>query len=116
MIKGFILSAGLGERLRPITSQIPKPMLPILGRPIIDYAIEKLLSIEGIRLGFNLHYKSNIISSWLMSHKNHNLFEMFYEPTILGTGGALKNAEDFLKGSELFITYNGDVYSDFDIS
>lgn len=114
MIKGFILTAGLGERLRPITNQIPKPMLPILGKPVIDYAIERLCCVKEI--AFNLHYKSEFISKWLLNHSKQHSFHIFYEPTILGTGGALKNAEVFLKKSESFITYNGDVYSDLDIS
>ena len=116
MIKGFILSAGLGERLRPLTNHIPKPLLPILGKPVIDYVIDRFIKIDNIKIGFNLHYKADLIGQWLKDHRNHDSFQLFYEPYILGTGGALKNAENFLKNCSFFVTHNADVYTDFDIS
>lgn len=116
MIKGFVLSAGLGERLRPITNYIPKPLLPILGKPIIDYAIERLLSVKVQDIGVNVHYRLDCFENWLRDHRFKENLKIFVEPEILGTAGALKNAEQFLSSSEIFITHNADIFTDLDIS
>ena len=109
----FILSAGLGKRLRPITNYIPKPLLPILGKPILGHIIEKVSKINPEKIIINLHYKRDLIEEWLDSIPHKNILKI-PEDRILGTGGALKNAESFLK-SNTFIVYNSDVLSEIDL-
>lgn len=113
-IKAFILAAGFGERLRPLTEHIPKPLLPLCGRPALDRVIERILTINPERIGINLHHKAFMIKEWLKGHPAKDKIEIFHEDPILGTGGALKNAEDFLKDS-LFIVHNSDIISDIDL-
>ncbi|MCX8027973.1 MAG: sugar phosphate nucleotidyltransferase [Thermodesulfovibrionales bacterium] len=115
MINGFILAAGFGNRLRPITDFIPKPLLPILGKPIIDYVINSLISAQIKDIGLNLHYRQDVFDNWLTNHKHKSLLHVFFEKEILGTGGALKNAEPFLSSRGLFVTHNADVFCNFDI-
>ena len=61
----FIPAAGFGERLRPITFHIPKPLLPILGKPVLQVVIEKVLTLPVNKIGINLHHKKEAIESWV---------------------------------------------------
>ena len=114
-ISAFILAAGLGERLRPITDHIPKPLLPILGKPVLQSVIEKACGLPADRIGLNLHYKKELIEEWVKRSAFNNHISLFPEDPALGTGGALKNAEDFLKDNT-FLVHNSDIYSDIDLA
>ncbi|MFA4919137.1 MAG: phosphotransferase [Thermodesulfovibrionales bacterium] len=113
-INAFILAAGLGERLRPITDHIPKPLLPILGNPVIQSVLERISGLSVHKIGINLHYKKELIEAWIKQSSLNNSINLFPEDPILGTGGALKNAEGFLK-ENAFIVHNSDIYSDIDL-
>lgn len=110
----FILAAGLGERLRPITSSIPKPLVPILGKPVLQRVLEKISSLPAQHIGINLHYKGNVIEDWISGSGFQDKVVLFPEKTILGTGGALKNAESLLSRNT-FLTYNSDILSGVDL-
>ena len=62
-INAFILAAGLGERLRPITDHIPKPLLPILGKPVLQSVLEKISALPVSNIGINIHYKKELIEA-----------------------------------------------------
>ena len=64
-ISVFILAAGLGERLRPITDHIPKPLLPILGKPVLQSVLEKISGLPVQKIGINLHYKKESSQEWI---------------------------------------------------
>jgi mannose-1-phosphate guanylyltransferase len=85
----FILAAGLGERLMPITSYIPKPLLPIVGKPVIERILERLSILPAGQYGINLHYKREAVEDWISRSVYHNKIVIFPEDPILGTGGAL---------------------------
>ncbi|MBI5204399.1 MAG: phosphotransferase [Nitrospirae bacterium] len=112
-LKIFLPAAGLGERLRPITYHIPKPLLPILGRPLIEITLKKFSAVSSARIGINLHYKPEMIKEWIKSSVYADRAELFPEDPIFGTGGALKNAEGFLSDSH-FLVHNADILSDID--
>jgi NDP-sugar pyrophosphorylase family protein/aminoglycoside/choline kinase family phosphotransferase len=114
-INAFILAAGLGERLRPITERIPKPLLPVCGRPVISYVLEKLERLNPEKIGINLHYRAEAIAEWINTHPLNDKIELFYEDPILGTGGALKNARRLLSDYP-FIVHNGDILTDIDLT
>ncbi len=107
----FLPAAGLGERLRPVTNHIPKPLLPLLGRPLIGIILGKLTSICEGKIGVNLHYRPEMIRKWFQSSPYADQVTFFPEETILGTGGALKNAEPFLAGGH-FVVHNADILLD----
>ncbi len=113
-INAFILAAGLGERLRPITDHIPKPLVPILGKPVIQSVLEKISGLPVNKIGINLHYKKELIEAWLKQSSFNNSVTLFPEDPILGTGGALKNAESLLR-DDAFIVHNADIFSDIDL-
>ncbi|MDP3259216.1 MAG: sugar phosphate nucleotidyltransferase, partial [Thermodesulfovibrionales bacterium] len=114
-LKIFLPAAGLGERLRPITYHIPKPLLPILGKPLIAITLEKFSALSSGELGINLHYKADMMKEWAENSEFKNRIKLFPEDPILGTGGALKNAETFLSDDH-FLVHNADIMSDIDFT
>ena len=118
-IRCFVPAAGFGERMRPISEYLPKPLLPVLGKPVLGYVLEKLSRLGGLavhHIGINLHHGKELIKEWVeKSPYKGNVF-FFPEDPILDTGGALKNAESFLSDSSLFLVHNADILSDFDLT
>ncbi|HSB33655.1 MAG TPA: phosphotransferase [Nitrospirota bacterium] len=111
----FLPAAGLGERLRPITNHLPKPLLPALDRPLIDIILGRVTAVCEGKIGINLHYKPEMIRDWIGRSPYANRVTFFPEDPILGTGGALKNAETFL-ASGPFLVHNADILLDIDFT
>ena len=111
----FILAAGFGERLQPITRHIPKPLLPILGKSVLQHVFEKISTLPVNKIGINSYYKKEVIENWIKQSSFHEKIKLFPEESQLGTGGALKNAESFLKGST-FLVHNADILSDINLN
>jgi len=108
--QAVILSAGLGIRLRPLTNNIPKPMLPLLNKPMLQWNIEQFKK-HGINEFFiNLHYLPEVIKNYFGNGSKWGVKITYsFEPKILGTAGALKQFEDKL--SETFFLIYGDILS-----
>jgi NDP-sugar pyrophosphorylase family protein/aminoglycoside/choline kinase family phosphotransferase len=113
-IKAFIPAAGYGERLRPITLHLPKPLLPILGMPIIETVLDRISVLSVDKVGINIHYQWEMLKEWACSSRYTGKITLFHEDPILGTGGALKNAEPFLEEAP-FLVHNADIVSDIDL-
>jgi NDP-sugar pyrophosphorylase family protein/aminoglycoside/choline kinase family phosphotransferase len=111
----FPPAAGLGERLRPVTKHLPKPLLPILGKPIIERTLEKLAAACDGEIGINVHWKAELLRAWAAASPWRDRIVFFPEDPILGTGGALKNAEAWLSRGP-FIVHNSDILLDIDFS
>jgi mannose-1-phosphate guanylyltransferase len=114
-MKGFVFAAGYGERLRPITERIPKPLVPVLNVPSICYSL-LLLKKAGISdVVINLHYKMEDIIGFFCENSNFGFNINFStEEVILGTGGGLKKCERLLSDDD-FVVLNSDVIMDLDI-
>jgi NDP-sugar pyrophosphorylase family protein/aminoglycoside/choline kinase family phosphotransferase len=111
----FLPAAGFGERLRPATSHLPKPLLPILGTPIIERILNRLAPVCDGKVGINLHWKADLLRVWAAASPWSDRIVFFPEDPILGTGGALKNAESML-ARRPFIVHNSDILLDIDFA
>tara|TARA_B110000438_G_scaffold223671_1_gene217297 strand:- start:708 stop:1454 length:747 start_codon:yes stop_codon:yes gene_type:complete len=87
----FILAAGLGKRLMPYTRYTPKPLVPINGRPMIEYILDALLNINIRNIYINTHYLSEEIENYFLNKKLPNVY-ITREKELLDTGGGIKNA------------------------
>jgi mannose-1-phosphate guanylyltransferase len=106
----FILGAGLGTRLRPLTERCPKPILEIKGRPIITYAMDHLLKVGVDRFIVNTHHYPEVYLETFPDRRWRGVPILFrHEPVLLDTAGGLKNIEDLLGEDEAILCYNGDV-------
>jgi NDP-sugar pyrophosphorylase family protein len=115
-MKAMVLAAGQGTRLRPITDSKPKALVPVAGRPMIEYAL-LLLRHYGIReIIINLHHFGEQIESLLGDGKGHGL-ELSYsrETELLDTGGGLLKAKSFLQDGS-FIVINTDALIDLNLA
>ncbi len=109
----FILGAGLGTRLLPLTQRVPKPLLEIAGRPIITYAMDHLLKVGVDRFIVNTHHCPGVYSEKFPDGQWRSVPIVFrYEPVLLDTAGGLKNIEDLLDEDEVILCYNGDIMTD----
>jgi mannose-1-phosphate guanylyltransferase len=109
----FILAAGLGTRLRPLTERCPKPLLEIGGRPIITYAMDHLLNAGVDRFVVNTHHCPEVYPQKFPDRLWRGAPILFrHEPVLLDTAGGLKNIEDLLDEDEIILCYNGDVITD----
>lgn len=113
-MKAIIMAGGTGTRLRPLTCNIPKPMMPIIGKPVMQYSLE-LLKNSGIKdIGITLQYLPDSIIDYFGDGSEFGVnLQYFIEEIPLGTAGSVKNAEDFL--DETFIVISGDAVTDVNI-
>jgi mannose-1-phosphate guanylyltransferase len=111
----MLMGAGLGTRLRPITYELPKPMVPVLDRPVMEHILE-LLARHGIgQVIANLHYFPDRIKDHFGDGSDFGVqLEYSFEPELLGTAGGVRNVRDFL-GDETFLVISGDALTDVDL-
>ncbi len=114
-MKAIVLAAGLGTRLRPLTEEMPKALLPVAGRPLIHYPL-LLLKHYGITdIVINLHHHGNQIANALGDGRGMGLrLHYSWEPAILGTGGGIKQARQLL-GDGTFLVMNSDILVDLNL-
>lgn len=112
-MRAMVLAAGLGTRLRPLTEEIPKPVVPVLGRPLCGWAMEFLRGHGATRFLLNLHHGPEAVRERVLSWSAERFpVEFATEPQILGTGGGIGNAREFLRGGT-FLVANSDVVARF---
>ena len=112
----FILGAGLGTRLRPLTKNKPKPLLEIGGRPIITYAMAHLRAIGVKRFIVNTHHCAGKYAEVFPEHNWKGIQIVFrHEPVLLDTAGGIKNIEDLITEDERIVVYNGDIITNMPI-
>ena len=114
-MKAIILAGGRGKRLRPITDKIPKPLIPINNKPLIERTIKYLKKYGITEIIISSGYKSNLIEKFLKKKKNFGCDIVFsVEKTPLGTGGAVRKALRFVD-EESFVVLNGDIVTNIDL-
>jgi mannose-1-phosphate guanylyltransferase / phosphomannomutase len=114
-MKAVIMAGGEGTRLRPLTCNLPKPMMPILDKPVMQYTVE-LLKKHGITdIAVTLQYLPDEVIRYFGDGKDFGVsMRYFIEEFPLGTAGSVKNGEDFL--DETFIVVSGDALTDINLS
>jgi len=114
-MKAFLLAAGLGERLRPVTGKRPKPLVPVMNVPVVCFAIMLLIEAGISEIVCNLHYMGGSIIDYLKDSGYFGLDIRFSEEEeILGTGGGLYRCMEEFK--EPFVLINSDIITDIDLS
>lgn len=113
----MLLCAGLGTRLRPLTNERPKPLVPLLGRPIAAYALDQLSAVGVRSLVANTFHLGEQVQPTLrpFTDRLSMSLECVHESALLGTGGGIRNALPLL-GQEPFVVFNGDVLAAPDIA
>lgn len=110
--KAFVLGAGLGTRLRPLTETVPKPLIPIFQKPLITFALDHLIAAGVNSFVINTHKLPEQFAEYFGSGQyGCRPVSLIHEPDLLETGGGIKNAEDLLQNGP-FITYSGDILTD----
>ena len=114
--KAFILGAGLGTRLRPLTNLLPKPLVPIFHEPMANYALRHCQSAGISEFAINTHH---LPEAWQKAYPNGEFagspLHFFHEDILLETGGGIQNIASFI-GDDPLLIYNGDILTDIDIN
>jgi len=113
--KAFILGAGLGTRLRPLTHTLPKPLVPIGNKPLVHYTLDAciLAGIESFAINTH-HLPEEWEAAFPQQHYQGKPIEFFHETTLLETGGGLKNISSFFQ-NEPILVINGDILSSINL-
>ncbi|KAA0210009.1 nucleotidyltransferase family protein [Ignavibacteria bacterium CHB1] len=114
-MKAMILAAGFGTRLRPITDRIPKALVEHRGKPLILNVIDYLEKFGVTEFVVNIHHHHQLISQFFEDNYTDRKISLLHEEPILGTGGAIINASEFLNNSEYFIVMNVDIETDYNL-
>lgn len=114
-MKAFLLAAGLGTRLRPLTDTVPKCLLRVGGRPMLDLWLDAL-DRAGVReVLVNLHHLAPVVRAHLGTRRGGPAVHLVEEPELLGSAGTLLANRDFVRGEEMFLAINADNLTDFDL-
>jgi NDP-sugar pyrophosphorylase family protein len=114
-VKAMILAAGKSTRLGRLGAEVPKPMLPLCGRPVLEWTIERLRDSGITELVINLHHAPEVILRHFGDGSSHGVrIHYTREEKILGTAGALRNARHVLGENTLLVIY-GDTVLDWDV-
>lgn len=116
-MKALIFAAGLGTRLKPLTDTMPKALVPVGGKPLIDHVAEKLVASGCDSLVINVHHFAEQIRSHAAERKGWGVPVAFSDETDLlrETGGGIRHAETLLQGEEPFLVHNVDILSNLDL-
>ncbi len=116
-MQAIIFSAGLGTRLKPLTDSLPKALVPVAGKPLLQWNIEKLIAAGCSLIVVNVHHFSGMIRDFLEKNNNFGITIHTSDESseILDTGGGLLKAAPLFRSSEPIIAHNADVISSLDI-
>lgn len=117
-MKALIFAAGLGTRLKPLTDSMPKALVPIAGKPLLEHVILKLKSAGFDELIVNVHHFPDQIIDFIQKNKSFGIrIEISDERDfLLDTGGGIKKTADFFNDNKPFLVHNVDILSTVDLS
>ena len=105
-MKALLLCAGYGTRLEPYTKKLPKCLVKINGKPLLDYWIHALFSSGVKKILINTHYLSKKIEYFVKSSKFQDKIKIVYEKKLLGTAGTIKENLDFFENEDFFVAHS----------
>jgi mannose-1-phosphate guanylyltransferase len=114
-VKAFLLAAGIGSRLRPITDVTPKCMLVVDGKPLLDIWLEMFDRAGVDEVMVNLHHLPDVVRRHLAAREGPPAVRTVYEPELLGSAGTLAANRWWVDGGEPFLACNADNLTDFDL-
>lgn len=115
----FVAGAGLGKRLRPLTSERPKPLVPVWNRPLITYVFDALIAVGIERFVVNTHHCAEVYAELFEGTDGRGSYRdrevrFVFEPVLLETGGGIKNASAWFR-DEPVLVHNGDVLASLNL-
>ena len=114
-MKAFLLAAGIGSRLRPLTDTTPKCMLTIDDRPLLDIWLESFSRAGVDEVLINLHHLPDVVCRHIAAYVGRPAVHLFHEPELLGSAGTLLANREWVVGEEFFLACNADNLTDFDL-
>lgn len=114
-MKALIFAAGLGTRLKPITDTMPKALVPVGGRPLIEHVARKLTASGVDSAVVNVHHFADMIQEWVEAQDIMSMEVSDERELLLETGGGVFHARPYLEGCGRFLIHNVDIISDLDI-
>jgi mannose-1-phosphate guanylyltransferase len=114
-VKAFVLAAGLGTRLRPITDRTPKCLVQIGGVTLLDQWLDSLADVGVDEVVVNTHHLSRLVRAHVGQRTGSPTVHLVEEPQLLGSAGTLRANRDFVAGEDMFLAVNVDNLTDFDL-
>ena len=114
-MKAAVLAAGLGTRLKPLTDICPKPLWPVLNRPLLGLVLAQLEAAGCFQVAVNTHHLADQVHDFLRAEPWSFLLSVSHEPEILGTGGGLRQLGEVLREGP-FLAINADILTDLDLA
>ena len=115
MMKAMIFAAGLGTRLKPITDTLPKALVPVAGKPLIEHVCHKLKKAGIEEAVVNVHHFADKVEEWVADQQIMSLQISDEREGLLETGGAVLHAREYLKDCGRFLIHNVDILSNLDL-
>lgn len=117
-MKALIFAAGLGTRLKPLTDTMPKAMVPVAGKPLVQHIIEKLKAAGFREIIINVHHFAEQIIGFVRANNDFGIHIEFSDERrqLLDTGGGIKKAAWFFGDGKPFLVHNVDILSDIDLA
>jgi mannose-1-phosphate guanylyltransferase/phosphomannomutase len=113
-MKAVVMAGGFGTRIQPLTSSVPKPMIPVMNKPMMEYIIDSLKNAGIVDIVILLYFKPEVIKGYFGDGSSKGVRIRYVQPDDdYGTAGAVKKAEEFL--NEKFIVVSGDLITDFNL-
>ncbi|HDP96832.1 MAG TPA: NDP-sugar synthase [Euryarchaeota archaeon] len=114
-MQAVMLVGGLGTRLRPLTNRLPKPLIPVMGKPLMMHVVDALPP-EVDEIIIPVSYKRDMMEDYIARTKMPVKITIADEPEPRGTGGAVKNVEELIDRDDTFLVLNGDIVASVDLS
>lgn len=113
-MRALLLAAGFGSRLRPITDTVPKCLVTIAGKPLLQYWLDALLDAGVERVLVNTHYRREAVEAFIAGYPRRDRVDLAFEPDLLGTGGTIAANARFFQG-QAGLVLHADNLSDLDV-